>query len=161
MRLWDSAAADEEGGSFNAFRTVTFAMPGKRGSALVLSDKLLGDGELLLWRGRGGSVVGRPRGTSGGGIAAVLEPSDDRLARLELAVDRFIADRPAVGTGRNVGVAGRDVGVGIELVVVVLPAERRDCGRRAPVLIVLWYNPLGLLEGRVGEAEDVEAAGRY
>lgn len=37
--------------------------------------------------------------------------------------------KPEVGTGKNVGVDGRDVGVGMELVVVVvltLAAERRD-----------------------------------
>lgn len=41
--------------------------------------------------------------------------------------------------GRNVGVAGRDIGVGIELVVVVvlkLPPESRDEGRRRPEFVV-------------------------
>lgn len=49
-----------------------------------------------------------------------------------------------MGTGRNVGVVGRETGVGIELTVLVvafvltllLPSESRDCGRRMPVVVV-------------------------
>ena len=63
------------------------------------------------------------------------------------AGDRFtpatLVCRPEVGIGRNVlGVAGREVGVGIELIVLVvavvlillLPSERRDCGLRMPLV---------------------------
>lgn len=48
--------------------------------------------------------------------------------------------RPDVGSGRKVGVAGREVGVGSELPVVAvlrLAPERREAGRRMPVLAVL------------------------
>lgn len=48
--------------------------------------------------------------------------------------------RPAVGTGRKVGVVGREVGVAMELAVLVvafvlmllLPSDVRDCGLRLP-----------------------------
>lgn len=53
--------------------------------------------------------------------------------------------RPAVGTGRKVGVVGRETGVAIELAVLVvafvlmllLPSDVRDCGLRMPVGILL------------------------
>jgi hypothetical protein len=66
------------------------------------------------------------------------------------------------GTGKNVGVAGREDGVGMELVVAVvltLVAESRDCGRRMPVVIVLLKRePLSFCTG-CGTA-DVEAPRR-
>lgn len=66
---------------------------------------------------------------------------------------------PADGRGKNVGVEGREVGVGIELVVAVvltLAAESRDCGRRIPVFIVLLYSdaPLSCCTGGDGAAVD-------
>lgn len=71
----------------------------------------------------------------GGGIA-VLEPKEDRLGAPG-PTERLNDVEADVGIGRNVGVAGREVGVGIELVVVVLPADSLDWGRRMPVCIVL------------------------
>lgn len=68
--------------------------------------------------------------------------------------------RPAVGTGKNVGVAGRDEGVGMELVVVAvlkLAVESRDCGRRIPVLCV---RGLVLLTPSVGDTVEVDAIWR-
>jgi hypothetical protein len=58
------------------------------------------------------------------------------------------------GTGRYVGVEGLEVGVGIELVVVVLTllADSRDCGRRIPVVIGFW---LSLLDPKAGAGIDV------
>ena len=46
-----------------------------------------------------------------------------------------------MGTGRNVGVVGRETGVGIELIVLevalvltlLLPSDVRECGLRIPV----------------------------
>lgn len=67
-----------------------------------------------------------------------------------------------VGNGKKVGVAGREVGVGIEVVVAVLPPDNRDCGRLIlvlPVLIVLWKRGLAFDDPKVGE-EEVDAAGR-
>lgn len=75
----------------------------------------------------------------------MLTPKED-LFELELEapgpVERFIPKKPeeedawrlVEGTGSKVGVAGREAGVRIEL-GVVFPAERRDCGRRIPVLL--------------------------
>jgi len=71
----------------------------------------------------------------------VLVPNEDRLDAGP--VERFIVGNadpyiPADGTGKKVGVAGRDVGVGMELVVdtvLVLSRpspESRDWGRRMP-----------------------------
>jgi len=54
---------------------------------------------------------------------------------------------PLGDSGSNVGVAGREVGVGIELPVVVvlkLAPERRDAGRRIPVLGIPVFFVLGL-----------------
>ena len=75
-------------------------------------------------------------------------PSDPRFGEENTGVDgadgRFtlppLEYSEAVGTGRNVGVVGRETGVGIELTVLVvalvltllLPSESRDCGRRIP-----------------------------
>jgi hypothetical protein len=77
------------------------------------------------------------------------------------AVEEY-AYSPADGTGRNVGVAGREVGVGIELVVAVvlrLAPERRDCGRRIPAFVLLNKElPLSLCD--VGDTADVEAPRR-
>jgi hypothetical protein len=56
----------------------------------------------------------------------------------------------AEGTGKNVGVEGRDIDVGMELtvdavvLVLVLPSDKRDCGRRIPVSITLWLKALEL-----------------
>ena len=74
------------------------------------------------------------------------------------AVEEY-AYRPAEGTGKNVGVDGREEGVGIELVVAVvlaLAAESRDCGRRIPEFIVLLYidAPLSACTGGDGAAVD-------
>jgi hypothetical protein len=79
----------------------------------------------------------------------VVAPSDVRFAlpengltTLGHAVERFdatpeeLVGRFDEGNGRNVGVLGREVGVGKKLPVVVVlkPApERRDAGRRMPV----------------------------
>lgn len=52
---------------------------------------------------------------------------------------------PAEGIGKNVGVAGREEGVGMELVVAVvlrLAPDIRDDGRRKPPFIVLWFKTL-------------------
>jgi hypothetical protein len=103
----------------------------------------------------------------------VLVPRDARLGcEYPGPVERFrpvipaveeYAYSPADGTGMNVGVAGREVGVGIELVVAVvlrLAPERRDCGRRIPVFVLLNKElPLSLWTG--GDAADVEAPRRY
>lgn len=53
-----------------------------------------------------------------------------------------------MGRGKEVGVAGRDDGVGMELtvaVVLILAPERRDCGRRTVLC------PSGLGFENVGE----------
>jgi hypothetical protein len=85
----------------------------------------------------------------------------DRFRPVIPAVEEY-AYSPADGTGRNVGVAGREVGVGIELVVAVvlrLAPERRDCGRRIPVFVLLNKElPLSLCN--VGDTADVEAPRR-
>lgn len=63
----------------------------------------------------------------------------ERFKPVAPAVDWW-AYSPEDGTGRNEGEAGREDGVGIELdvaVVLRLAPERRDCGRRIPVFIVL------------------------
>jgi len=61
-------------------------------------------------------------------------------------------------------VAGREEGVGMELVVATvlrLPPDKRDCGRRRPVCIVLCASGFALFVPSVGEtAADVDAAGR-
>lgn len=72
--------------------------------------------------------------------------------------------------GRNVGVEGRDAGVKIELPDVVVafvltllrPSDKRDCGLRRPMGIVLWDSALGdrLLNMEVGDA-DAESVVRY
>jgi hypothetical protein len=72
--------------------------------------------------------------------------------------------RPAVGMGRKVGVVGREMGVAIELAVLVvafvlillLPSEVRDCGLRMPVGMLLWSSELG---GRfsTGDCDVVDA----
>lgn len=67
------------------------------------------------------------------------------------------------------GVVGRDEGVGIELVVLVVavltllrPSDTLDCGRRIPSGIVLWDSALGALGMPVGDGESwgVEGRGR-
>jgi hypothetical protein len=52
--------------------------------------------------------------------------------------------------------------VGIELVVVVLrlPTDSLDCGRRIPVFMVLWLKLLGLPGSKTGAGIDVETPGR-
>lgn len=65
-----------------------------------------------------------------------------------------LAYRLDVGTGKNVGVVGREDGVGMVLMVAVvlwLSPERRDCGLR--LFIMLWARVLGL--EKVGEDADV------
>lgn len=100
-----------------------------------------------------------------------MDPSDERLLEPLGPVERLIPVRPAVagyeykllvGTGRYVGVAGRETGVGIELVVVVLrlPADSLDCGRRMPAFIVLWLRLFGLMSPKAGAGIDVETPGR-
>lgn len=86
-----------------------------------------------------------------------LDPSEPRfcwpLATTPGPVERFkpipevvpLAYRLDVGTGKNVGVVGREDGVGIVLMVAVvlwLSPERRDCGLR--LVIMLWGRGLGL-----------------
>lgn len=86
------------------FRTVIFFRSGRRGSSFPAAST-------------------RALGRGGGGMAAVLDPSEDRFA-LEGPTDFFKFALP-VGNGRKVGVDGRE-----ELVVVVLPADNLDCGLR-------------------------------
>ena len=101
----------------------------------------------------------------------VLAPKEDRLLAprwlvLSGPVERLRppevgAYKPDVGTGRSVGVVGREVGVGmevdvavvalrLEVVVLMLPPERRDCGRFMPEPMLLWPRPASL-EGLVGD----------
>ena len=66
-----------------------------------------------------------------------------------------------MGTGKNVGVVGRETGVGIELAVLVvafvlillLPSEVRDWGLRVVVGICVCDNALG---GRLSDPDCVE-----
>jgi hypothetical protein len=112
-------------------RMVTLGcIPGRTGKALA---PLLEPG-----LGGGGIVVGRSRENSDG-LTDVLAPSEERLTRFEVAgpFDRFRAGSPAEGTGKKVGVAGRDEGVGMELVVAELPAESLEIDRRVPLGMVL------------------------
>lgn len=65
-----------------------------------------------------------------------------------------LAYRLGVGTGKNVGVVGREDGVGMVLMVAVvlwLSPERRDCGLR--LFIVHCVRALGLK--KIGEDADV------
>jgi hypothetical protein len=65
-----------------------------------------------------------------------------------------LAYRLEVGTGKNVGVVGREDGVGMVLMVAVvlwLSPERRECGLR--LFIVLGGKGVGL--EKVGEDADV------
>lgn len=84
----------------------------------------------------------------------MLEPRDERLS-CEYAPELGpvgslspVPPLPYVGRGKNVGVEGREDGVGMELVVLVVAfvltllrpsveTERRDCGRRVPEGIML------------------------
>ena len=67
-----------------------------------------------------------------------IRPDGGGIGRLALVPLEY---KLAVGTGRNVGVVGLEIGVGIELnvleVALVLtllrPSDVRDCGRRMPV----------------------------
>jgi len=68
-------------------------------------------------------------------------PPENGLTTLGPVVERFdataeeLVGKPDTGTGINVGVLGREVGVGKKLLVVVvlkLAPERRDAGRRIP-----------------------------
>lgn len=147
MRLFDRDALDALGG--RRLRTVTFESPGSGFSM----DEL---------------------GRDGGGGMPVLAPRDDRLLTARGPVERFNppfvgAYKPEEGMGSNVGVDGREVGVGmdevvavvalrLDVVVLMLPPERRDCGRFIPVLIELWPRPLGFV-GRVGDPR-VDRPGR-
>lgn len=64
------------------------------------------------------------------------------------------------------GVVGRELGVGMELVVAVLmllPPDRREPGLGSPVPIVLLANPVGRYVGDIAVREGriaVEAEGR-
>jgi len=85
-----------------------------------------------------------------------------RFRPLIPAVEEW-AYKPDDGTGKKVGVAGREDGVGIELVVaVVLPlvVESRDCGLRIAAFMVLLNREAPLSFCTVGDAADVEAARR-
>ena len=93
-------------------------------------------------------------------------------------VERFAPFDPPykleVGTGRNVGVVGRDEGVGMELVVLVVAVvlmllrpsvevDSLDCGRRSPEGATLWDKALEarlLLALEVGESIETEDMGR-
>lgn len=118
-------------------------------------------------------MVGRSRNSSGVGIAAVLDPSDERFA-WEYGfgplgpVERFrpvipavdeCAYKPLEGMGKNVGVAGREDGVDNELVVALL-ADKRDCGLRRPVFIVLWPKMLALFGPNGGDGIDEDGVER-
>lgn len=62
---------------------------------------------------------------------------------------------PALGSGMNVGVAGRETGVGIELTVAVVlmllrpsvEVDSRDCGLRDPEDWAFWDGTSGVLNG--------------
>lgn len=81
------------------------------------------------------------------GEPALLDPSEPRfcwfLATTPGPVERFkpipvVPYRLDVGTGKNVGVVGRDDGVGMVLMVAVvlwLSPERRDCGLRLFIVL--------------------------
>ena len=92
------------------------------------------------------------------GDRAMLAPREERFPGWLYApepgpVERFVPAFPplyklAEGTGRNVGVDGRDEGVGMELAVLVVAfvlmllrpsveVDSLDCGRRMPVAITL------------------------
>jgi len=94
---------------------------------------------------------------------AVLAPSEERFI-CEYAPEPGPVDSlspvptpaymPEDGMGKNVGVDGREVGVGMELEVLVVALvltllrpsvemERRDCGRRIPDAMVLCARALG------------------
>jgi len=145
-------------GTLDGGRMVMFvSSPGICGRALPPSllyfEELVDDGVPEPGRG-GGIATGRSRGLKrpldGGGIA-VLDPNDERfcwgwgvapgpVGRLSPVNPAVEAYRPPVGIGRNVGVAGRDEGVGMELdvaVVLRLAPDSRDWGRRRPVGMVL------------------------
>ena len=95
-----------------------------------------------------------------------IRPDGGPTGRLTLVPFEY---RLAVGTGRNVGVVGLEMGVGIELIVLdvafvltlLRPSDVRDCGRRMPTGMLLWDNALGerLSDGELGEGL-VEAKGR-
>jgi len=58
-----------------------------------------------------------------------LDPREERLIFVDVVDERFNPDWMLLeGTGMNVGVTGRDIGVEIELVVAVLilPADIRE-----------------------------------
>lgn len=86
----------------------------------------------------------------------------ERLRPVNPAVEGC-AYRPGEGIGKNVGVEGRDDGVGMELVVDVvlaLAADNRDCGRRIPVFIVLLYSDVPLSACTGGDEAAVDAPRR-
>lgn len=99
------------------------------------------------------------------GESALLDPSEPRfgwaLTITPGPTERFkpipnvvpLPYKLDVGTGKNVGVLGREDGVGMVLMVAVvlwLSPERRECGLR--LLIVLRAREFGL--GNVGEDAD-------
>lgn len=111
------------------------------------------------------------------GRVGMAEPRDARLGE-DMRLDEVptvrltlvpLVYRLAVGTGRNVGVVGLEMGVGMELIVLdvafvltlLRPSDVRDCGRRIPVGIWLCDIALGerLSDGEMGDAM-VEDNGR-
>lgn len=93
---------------------------------MTFGDSGGGGGKLLFVEAASDPMdVGRSRKRSGGWRNDVGEefadPNEERFGAGPGPVDRFIgrpeAYIPPDGTGRKVGVDGRDVGVGIELVV--------------------------------------------
>jgi len=89
------------------------------------------------------------------GESPAAEPREDRLKPKLGPLGRFKPVAPAVegcgynpelGRGMNVGVAGRETGVGIELTVAVVltllrpsvEVDSRDCGLRNPEGCEIW-----------------------
>jgi hypothetical protein len=83
------------------------------------------------------------------------------------AVD-VCAYSPEVGRGMNVGVAGRETGVGIELTVVVVltllrpsvEVDSRDCGLLKPEECTFWDGTPGVLKEPVWGESASEAKAR-
>lgn len=132
MRLCARGLGDGNAGS-------SLPPPKARGAPIRLLSSPLVNGRPPI-----GTEVGRSLLRGVGGTAA-LSPRDVRLplnAKLELGVVVVDCRKEDVGTGRNVGVEGRDVVVATEdNVDMVLPmeerpsvdADMRDCGLRMPL----------------------------
>lgn len=173
IRLFDSI--DAAAGNLDGGRIVTFEWSeGSCGRVFRAPVLRSSREEYDNGRSRARELVSE----GGEGVVAVLVVLVPRDARFDCEytpvpgpVERFrpvipavveYAYSPADGTGRNVGVAGREVGVGTELVVAVvlrLAPERRDCGRRIPVFVLLNKEP-PLSLWTAGDAADVEAPRR-